>query len=136
MAYWLVKSEPDVYSWSDLQKDGSTVWTGVRNFQARNNLAAMKLEDQVFFYHSQSTKDIVGVARVVRESYPDPTSPDDTRWVVVDLAPVTALPKPVTLTQFKADPLLKGAALVTQSRLSVQPITEEQYRRVMELAES
>lgn len=135
MAYWLVKSEPDVYSWADLQKDGRTVWTGVRNFQARNNLAAMKREDQVFFYHSQSTKDIVGVAKVVRESYPDPTSPEDARWVVVDLEPLSPLKKPVTLAQFKADPLLQAAALVTHSRLSVQPITEEQYLRVIELSQ-
>jgi predicted RNA-binding protein with PUA-like domain len=133
MNYWLVKSEPDVYSWSTLQKEGRTFWSGVRNYQARNNLAAMKSGDKVLFYHSQSTKDVVGVAEVVGESYPDPTSPDDPRWLVVDLSPSFSLLSPVTLSQFKADDLLKESALVKQSRLSVMPLTEAQYLRVLEL---
>lgn len=136
MAQWLVKSEPDVYSWKDLCREGRTFWSGVRNFQARNNLNAMKVGEKVLFYHSQSTKDVVGIAEVVREAYPDPTSPEDTRWVVVDLAPVRALTKPVTLSQFKADPLLSQAALVKQSRLSVLPMTDAQYQRVLEIGEA
>lgn len=134
MNYWLVKSEPATYSWDDLQKDGKTAWTGVRNFQARNNLRAMKTGDRALFYHSGETKEIVGVAKVVKAAYPDPTTKEGD-WVCVDLAPVKVLTKPVTLPIVKADPQLKEMVLVKNSRLSVQPVTAEQFNRVLELGE-
>ncbi len=131
--HWLAKSEPFKYSWDDLVKDGSTYWDGVRNAQARNNLAAMKKGDLVLYYHSNEGKEVVGVARVTREAYPDPTT-DDERWVVVDLVPHTAFPKPVTLADIKADPKLEGIALVKQSRLSVMPIAKPAFDRILEKA--
>ncbi len=133
-AHWLVKSEPFKYSWDDLVRDGSTYWDGVRNYQARNNLRAMKVGDRALYYHSNEGKEIVGVARVTRGAYPDPTSDDD-RWVVVDVAPVVALKLPVTLAQIKADAQLRGIPLVTQSRLSVMPIEKAHYDRILELGE-
>ena len=132
-ATWLVKSEPDVYSFDQLRTDGRTPWTGVRNAQARNNLQAMRVGDRVLYYHSNEGKEIVGVAEVVAESYPDPTSPDDARWVVVDLAPVAPLVAPVSLARCKDDAVLRETALVRQGRLSVMPITAEQYEQALAL---
>jgi predicted RNA-binding protein with PUA-like domain len=132
--YWLVKSEPESYSWSDLLKDGRTSWTGVRNFQARNNLRAMKRGDTVLFYHSVSDKHVVGLAKVDQAAYPDPTA-DEGDWSCVDLVPAKALKKPVSLEAIKADQVLKGMALVRNSRISVTPVTEQEFRRLMELAE-
>jgi predicted RNA-binding protein with PUA-like domain len=133
--YWLVKQEPEAYSWQTFVKDGKTAWTGVRNFQARNNLRTMKAGDFALFYHSVSEKQIVGIAKVAKEAYPDPTATEGD-WVCVDLAPVKTLKKPVTLEQVKADKLLKDMPLIRQSRLSVTPLTEEQFKRLMELAET
>ncbi|GAB3901632.1 EVE domain-containing protein [Larkinella knui] len=133
MNYWLVKSEPDAYSWDDFVKQGKAVWDGVRNYQARNNLAAMRLNDQVLFYHSVAGKQVVGLARVSRESYPDPTIPEDPRWVVVELEPVAALPKPVTLQQIKTEPLLQNIPLIRHSRLSVVPISTNEFECILAL---
>lgn len=133
MNYWLVKSEPAAYAWAQLVKDGKTAWTGVRNFQARNNLRAMKKGDAVFFYHSVSDKQVVGLARVAKEFYPDATAAEGD-WSCVDLEPVRALPKPVTLELIKADKVLKDMPLVKQSRLSVTPLTQAQSERLLALA--
>jgi predicted RNA-binding protein with PUA-like domain len=130
--FWLVKSEPAKYSWDDLDRDRQTVWDGVRNAQARNNLAAMRKGDHVLFYHSNEGKQVMGVAKVAREAYPDPGA-DDARWVVVDLAPVKALAKPVGLAAIKADAKLAGIALVKQSRLSVQPLEQAAFDRILRL---
>ena len=130
--YWLVKQEPDAYAWSALVADGQTAWTGVRNFQARNNLRAMKAGDFVLYYHSNIGKEIVGVAKVVREAYADPTA-DEGDWICVDLAPAKPLKQPVTLEQLKADAATKDMPLIRQSRLSVMPIGETVFRRVLEL---
>ncbi len=135
MNYWLVKSEPEAYSWSDLLKDGKTAWTGVRNFMARNNLRAMKAGDRVFFYHSGEEKSVVGLARVTREAYPDSTA-DEGDWSVVDLAPVKTLAKPVTLATIKADRILKEMVLTKQARLSVSPVTEAQFKQLLKLSET
>jgi len=133
--YWMVKQEPEAYSWADLVKDGKTAWTGVRNFQARNNLRAMKKGDAVFFYHSVSEKQIVGIARVEKENYHDPSASEGD-WVAVDLAPVKPLKQPVSLDAIKADKVLRDMPLVKQSRLSVSPVTEAQAKRLMELAQT
>ena len=133
MAYWLVKSEPFKYSWDQLVKDKRTFWDGVRNYAARNNLKAMKKEDEVLFYHSNEGLDIVGIAKVDKEHYPDPTADDDT-WVVVDLKPYKKLKNPVSLEQVKADKRLADMALVRLGRLSVQPVTEKEWETIMELA--
>ena len=133
MNYWLAKSEPEAYAWSQLVKDGRTAWTGVRNFQARNNLRAMKKGDPVFFYHSVSEKQIVGIAKVVNEFYPDATA-EEGDWSCVDLAPVKALAKPVTLETIKTDKILQDMPLVKQSRLSVTPLTKAQFERLLTLA--
>jgi predicted RNA-binding protein with PUA-like domain len=130
--YWIVKQEPGTFSWATLVKDGRTDWTGVRNFQARNHLRAMKKGDSVLFYHSGEEKQIVGLARVEKEAYPDPTA-DEGDWSAVDIVPLKALSKPVTLQQLKADKILKNMALVRQSRLSVSPVPEEQFERIMTL---
>jgi len=135
MQYWLVKSEPESYSWSDLVKDGKTSWTGVRNFQARNNLRAMKKGDPVFYYHSVTDKQVVGIARVDKEHYADRTA-EEGDWSVVDLVPVKALKRPVTLDQIKADKVLQNMKLVRQSRLSVTPLSEAEFKRLLELAET
>ena len=135
MNYWLVKSEPEAYSWSDLLKDSETAWTGVRNFTARNNLRAMKAGDRVFFYHSGEEKSVVGLARVAREAYPDSTA-DEGDWSAVDLAPVKTLAKPFTLARIKADKILKEMKLVKQSRLSVMPVTAGQFARLLALSET
>ena len=131
--YWLAKSEPESYSWSDLVRDGKTSWTGVRNFQARNNLRAMKKGDLVAFYHSVSDKQIVGFAKVATEAYADKTA-DEGDWSCVDFAPLKALKKPISLAQIKADAILKNSALVRNSRISVIPLSEAEYQRVLELA--
>ena len=132
MQYWLVKQEPESYSWATFVKEGRTAWTGVRNFQARNNLRAMKQGDLVFFYHSVSDKQVMGYGRVGREAYPDPTAAEGD-WCCVDLVPVRALKKPVSLEAIKADPVLKSMPLVKQSRLSVTPLTREQFDQVLHL---
>jgi predicted RNA-binding protein with PUA-like domain len=135
MNYWIVKSEPEAYSWSQLVKDGVTAWTGVRNFAARNHLRAMKSGDRVFFYHSGEEKSAIGLARVVKEFYPDPTAAEGD-WSCVDLAPEKALAKPVTLAAIKADKILKEMVLAKQSRLSVSPVTKAQFDRLLQLAET
>ena len=133
MAHWLVKSEPNKYSWDQLVKDKQTFWDGVRNYAARINLRAMKKGDEVLFYHSNEGVEIVGIAKVAKEAYQDPTTEDEA-WVVVDLKPVRKLKKPVTLAQVKADTRLREMALVRLGRLSVQPVTDEEWQIVMELA--
>jgi predicted RNA-binding protein with PUA-like domain len=135
MNHWLVKSEPAAYAWAQLVKDGQTAWTGVRNFQARNNLRAMKKGDLVCFYHSVTEKQIVGVAKVQKEFFPDPTA-DEGDWSCVDLAPVKPLAKPVSLDMIKADKILGDLPLVKQSRLSVTPVNAAQFARVLQLAET
>ena len=131
---WLVKSEPFKYSWEQFVKDKKTFWDGVRNYQARNIIQAMKKGDEVFFYHSNEGKEIVGIAKVVKEAYQDPTT-DDERWVAVDLKPVKKLKKSVTLAQLKVEKKLQNLTLVRQGRLSVSPVTEEEWNRIMEMSE-
>jgi predicted RNA-binding protein with PUA-like domain len=131
--YWLAKSEPKKYSWNDFVSEGQDYWDGVRNYQARNNLSAMKIGDRVLFYHSVTGKEVVGIAEVVREAYQDPTT-DDERWVAVDMAPVEKLARPVTLADIKAEPALAEVALVKQSRLSVVPLLASEYRKILSLA--
>ncbi len=133
MAYWLVKSEPFKYSWDQFVKDKQTFWDGVRNYGARNNLKAMKKGDEVFFYHSNEGVEIVGIAKVVKEHYQDPTT-DETAWVVVDLKPVKKLKKSVTLAQIKADKKLADMDLVRLGRLSVQSVKSEEWETVLKLA--
>ncbi|MGC3946919.1 MAG: EVE domain-containing protein [Chryseolinea sp.] len=130
MNYWLVKSEPFKYSWEQFIKDGRTFWDGVRNYGARNNLKAMKKGDEVFFYHSNEGLAIVGIARVVKEAYQDPTT-DDPNWVVVDLKPFKTMPVPVTLAQIKAEPSLKDMDLVRLSRLSVGRVKPMEHAKVL-----
>jgi predicted RNA-binding protein with PUA-like domain len=132
MQYFLVKSEPFKYSWDKFNEDGRTFWDGVRNYQARNNLKLMNEGDLVLFYHSNEGKAVVGIAKVVKEAYQDPTT-DDANWVVVDLAPVEPLKKPVTLEQIKADEQLKDISLVRQGRLSVTCLKPEEFDRIIEL---
>ncbi len=132
MAYWLIKSEPFKYSWDQFVQDKQTFWDGVRNYQARNNLKAMKKGDEVFFYHSNEGLAIVGIARVVKEHYQAPTT-DDPNWVEVDVKPVKAMKKPVTLAAMKADARLEGLALIRQGRLSVCPVTAGEWAVIMEL---
>ena len=134
MNYWIIKSEPHKYSWDQFVKDGKTFWDGVRNYQARNNLREMKVGDLVLFYHSNEGKEVVGIAKVVGESYQDPTT-DDTNWLVVDFSPVEPLKKPVTLAQIKADTKLKDMNLLRQGRLSVVSIKEEEFDRILEISE-
>mgnify|MGYP001077158640 FL=1 len=133
--FWLVKQEPSQYSWDKFVADRETHWDGVRNYQARNNLQAMKKNDLVFFYHSVTGKDIRGIAKVTREAYPDPTT-DDLRWVVVNLRPLKALIRPVTLEEIKAHKDLQDIALVKQSRLSVMPITKKESQIVLKLSKT
>ena len=132
MNYWLVKSEPFKYSWTKFNEDKRTFWDGVRNYQARNNLKGMKEGDLVLFYHSNEGMCVVGIAKVVREFYQDPTT-DETNWVVVDLAPVETLKNPVTLSQIKGDEYLKDISLVRQGRLSVMPLKAAEFDRILEL---
>ena len=135
MQTWLVKSEPESYSWAQLVKDGKTAWTGVRNFAARLHLRAMKKGDLVFFYHSGEDRQVVGLARVTKEAYADPTA-DEGDWSCVDLAPVKPLAKPVSLATVKTDAALKEMVLVKQSRLSVQPVTASQMQRLLALSQT
>ena len=128
--YWLVKSEPGTYSWDRFVAEKGTFWSGVRNPMARNNLAAMKKGDAVLFYHSGEGKRVVGIARVTRESYPDPTA-DDPKWLVVDLAPVKPLAQAVTLAAIKAEKSLAEIALVRLSRLSVMPLTKAAFEKIL-----
>jgi predicted RNA-binding protein with PUA-like domain len=131
MAYWLMKSEPEAWSWDQQKKEGAkgAEWDGVRNFQARNNMRAMKKGDLAFFYHSGDEKQAVGIVKVVKEVHPDSTDPTG-QWECVDVAAVKALPSPVTLAEIKATPALKSMVLVKNSRLSVQPVTEAEWRKV------
>ena len=133
--FWLVKQEPSAYSWADLVRDGKTQWTGVRNFTARNNLRAMKKGDAVFFYHSVVGKEIMGIARVIGEAYPDPTATEGD-WSAVDLAPEKALPRPVALEEIKKNPKLKEMALLRLSRLSVQPVASAEFDEILRMARS
>lgn len=133
MAYWLVKSEPFKYSWDRMVADGRTHWDGVRNYQASNNLKAMEVGDRAFFYHSNEGLEIVGIVEIVRAYYPDP-SDESGRFGMVDVAPVMPVKTPVTLKQIKADPQLQSMALVRQSRLSVCPVTDDEWARVCDLA--
>ena len=134
MNYWLIKSEPGTYSWDDFVALGRDHWDGVRNFKARNNIKAMKVGDQCLFYHSVTEKAVVGIAEVVKEYYPDPTT-DDHRWYVMDVVPVRKLKKPVTLAEVKSDGRLDQMKLVTHSRLSVQPVLREEFDIIIELSE-
>ena len=133
MAYWLLKSEPFKYSWEQLEKDKKTFWDGVRNYAARNNLRAMKKGDFAFFYHSNEGLEIVGIVKIIKEAYQDPTTKEEA-WVAVDVAPFKKLKKPVTLAQIKSDKRLQNIALVKLSRLSVQPVTSEEWDFIIELA--
>ncbi len=135
MNYWLVKSEPETYAWAQFVKDGRTAWTGVRNYQARIYLRAMQNGDRALFYHSNAGKNVVGIAKIVKAAYPDPTATEGD-WACVDLAPVKTLANPVGLDRIKTDQLLQEMVLVKNSRLSVQPVTEKQFNRVLELAAS
>jgi predicted RNA-binding protein with PUA-like domain len=133
MNYWLVKSEPGTFSWDDLVRDKKTVWDGVRNFQARNNLKNMKKGDLAFFYHSGEDKAIVGIGKIVKEGYPEPK---DNNWIAVDIASDKKLKKPVTLAQIKADKRLADMVLVRASRLSVQPVKADEFDLIMALSEN
>lgn len=133
MSYWLVKSEPFVFSWDRLVREKKTCWDGVRNYSARLNLRAMKKGDPVFFYHSNEGLAIVGMARVKREAYPDPTDPSG-QWSAVDLEPVKSLKSPVTLAQMKSEKRLSSMAFIKQSRLSVSPVTEKEWNVILEMA--
>ena len=130
--HWMVKSEPAAYSWEQFTSDKTAAWTGVRNFQARNNLRAMKVGDLVLFYHSVTGKEIVGIAKVAREAYPDATA-DEPGWDCVDLAPLKPLKQSVPLDKIKAAPALKGIPLLKQSRLSVMPLTAAEYGAIVKL---
>jgi predicted RNA-binding protein with PUA-like domain len=134
-SHWLVKSEPGTYSWDDLVKDGRTRWDGVRNAQARNNLQAMALGDLALFYHSGESKEVVGVAKVVKTAYPDPSAGDE-RWVAVDVAPVAPLREPVSLAAVKRDAALAEIALVRQGRLSVMPTSPREFARILALGKT
>ena len=133
MQYWLVKSEPDAFSWDQQVANKVEPWTGVRSHQAKRNLAAMKLRDRAFFYHSNIGKEIVGIVEVVREAYPDPSA-ESGDWVCVDMKAVAALKRPVTLAEVKADPALADMALTRYSRLSVGPVTEPEWEHILGLA--
>lgn len=135
MNYWLVKSEPFKYSWEQFVKDKKAVWDGVRNYAARNNMRAMKKGDLVFFYHSNEGLNIVGIAKVVKESYPDPTT-EDPAWSVVEIAPFKKLKRALTLAEIKADKKLEGIELVRLSRLSVAAIKAHEFDRIIELSET
>jgi predicted RNA-binding protein with PUA-like domain len=133
MAFWLLKSEPSVYSWDDLVKEKKTCWSGIRNYAARLHLRNMKTNDKVFFYHSNQGTDIVGIAEVVKEHYPDPTTDDD-RWVAIDIRPHKKLKKPVSLDSIKKEKSLGNMSLVKISRLSVQPVTDQEWEKILQLS--
>jgi predicted RNA-binding protein with PUA-like domain len=134
MNYWLVKSEPSVYSWDQFKKDKKTFWNGVRNYAARNNMREMKKDDEILYYHSNEGMEIVGTAKVVKEAYQDPTT-EDKNWVVVDLKPLKKLKHPVTLVAVKKEPRLANMELVKNSRLSVQKVSPEEWKIVMQMSE-
>lgn len=129
----MVKQEPDSYSWDDFVKDGKTDWTGVRNYQARNNLRDMKVGDKVLFYHSNIGKEVVGIAKVTKAAFPDPTA-DDEKWVAVELSPVKPLKKPVGLGQMKENLALSELKLIRQSQLSVMPVTKDEFEEILSMA--
>jgi predicted RNA-binding protein with PUA-like domain len=133
MNYWLVKQEPEAYSFDDLIRDGKTEWTGVRNYQARNNLRDMKTGDKVLFYHSVSEKSVVGLAEVSRAEFPDPT---DEKWIAVEIKAVEKLAKPVSLEQIKAEKTLENIPLIKHSRLSVMPVTKPEFEAIMKISKS
>lgn len=133
MAHWLVKSEPEVYPWEQLVKDKQTFWDGVRSYAARLHLRNMKMGDEVLFYHSNEGMEVVGIAKVVKEAYQDPTTDDD-KWVAVDFAPVKKLKKPVSLDMIKKEKKLANMALVRINQLSVQPVTDEEWKTIMKMA--
>ena len=132
-SFWLVKQEPSSYSWSDFVVEAQTSWTGVRNYTARNNLRKMRIGDEVLFYHSGEEKAVVGIAKVMRTAYRDPTAKEGD-WSTVDIAPVKPLRRPVPLREIKADPRLKGIPLVRQSRLSVMPLAESEFREIVKMS--
>lgn len=132
MNYWLVKTEPETFSWDDLVREKKSVWDGVRNFQARSNLKLMKKDDVVFIYHTGDEKSVIGLAKIVKEAYPDPKDKD---WVVVDISPDKKLKKPVSLAQIKSTKKLSNMVLVKASRLSVQPVRPDEFAWVVELSE-
>jgi predicted RNA-binding protein with PUA-like domain len=132
MAHWLIKSEPEVYSWDQLLKDKQTRWDGIRNYAARLHLRSMKKGDEIFFYHSNKGTEIVGIATVAKEAYPDPTS-DDPAWFAIDIKPLKKLLKPVSLDQIKKEKKLSGMALVRISRLSVQPVKDDEWEMIMKM---
>ena len=132
MNYWLVKQEPEKYSFDDLLEDGKTIWDGVRNYQARNNLRDMKTSDKVLFYHSVSEKSVVGLAEVSKENFPDPV---DENWLVVEIKPTEKFINPVTLERIKAEKTLENIALIKQSRLSVMPLTKKEFDVILKLAQ-
>ena len=134
-SFWIIKQEPSQYNWKQFEKDRETYWDGVRNYQARNNLKNMKKGDNLLFYHSVVGKEIVGIAEVTREAYPDPTT-DDERWVVVDLKPIKPFKVPVTLEQIKAHKELSEIALIKQARLSVMPITKKEFQILLKLGKT
>lgn len=133
MKYWLMKSEPDVFSFDDLIAKGQEHWDGVRNYTARNNMQAMKVGDKAFFYHSNIGKEIVGIVKIVKEAYQDPTT-DDTRWVCVDVAPIKKLKNPVSLAAIKSSPKLAEMKIIKQSRLSVIDVTKEEFEEILEMS--
>lgn len=133
MNYWLVKSEPESYSWEDLQSKGEDIWDGIRNYQARNYLKEMKVGDQVLFYHSGKTKEIVGLAKVSMEAFPDPNDKEQKGWMAVKLVPSKSFPKPLQLEQIKSDDLLNGMVLLKQSRLSVMPLEKPQFEHIIKI---
>jgi predicted RNA-binding protein with PUA-like domain len=132
--HWLIKSEPNKYSWDDLNKDGNTFWDGVRNYEARNNLRAMKTGDLLLYYHSNDGKEIVGIAKVIKEAYQDPTTDDD-RWVAVDIEPFKKLKNTVSLATMKATPELENMKMVRQGRISVTPVTPTEFDKIIALSE-
>lgn len=134
MAYWLVKSDPDSYSWDDLVKDKKTPWDGVRNYQARNFMKEMENGDKVFVYHSLTTKSVVGIAEVTKEQFQDPTTEDE-RWIAVELTALESLETPVSLKEIKKKSKLENIALIKQSRLSVMPLTETEFNTIIEMSE-
>lgn len=134
MQYWLIKSEPFVFSYDDLERDGSTIWEGVRNYQARNNLRHMVKGDRALFYHSNDGLEVVGIATVMKEAFPDPTD-EKGEWSAVEFAPEQRMPKPVSLKDIKADPLLADIALVRNGRLSVMPLKQAEFKRILVLGE-
>ncbi len=133
MNYWIAKSDPDCYSWDDLKQDKRTDWDGVRNYQARNNLREMKVGDLVMIYASVTTKEIVGISKVTKEAYQDPTTEDD-RWLAVELEAFEDLDTPVSLKEIKATPELENIALIKQSRLSVMPVAREEFDKIVEMS--